>query len=161
MDKNKASFVILNLAVMAVLALLFINLLTIQLVYPNQRLKTTDRKPLFAWNGMQGDFVIFLDDNPKFASPVTAKVTGNSYTPGKELDFGTYYWRVESGPFSSGVGRFTVVSSVVLSRNEKEVKNEGNTPVFVHNPGITGAFVLGVNESIALGEEENVKAEQA
>ena len=160
-DKNKIAFVIPYMAEIAVLSLLLVNLLTIQLVYPDQRLKTADRNPLLSWNGMQGDFVVFLDDNPEFASPATANVAGNSYKWGKELDFGTYYWKVESGPFSSSVGKFAVVSSVVLSRSENEVKNEGNTEAVITAPSITGAFMLGVNESVEIGEKENVKAEQA
>jgi hypothetical protein len=161
MDRAKITFATMNLMVIGLLAVLLVNLLTVQLVYPNNRLKTTDRKPVFRWIGIQSDFTLSLDDDPGFASPLTQEVASNSYALTSELEFGTYYWKVESGPFSSGVGRFTVISSVVVSRNESEIANEGNTPLLLGSPSITGAFVLGVNESVEIGEDANVKAEQA
>ncbi|MCX6818170.1 MAG: hypothetical protein NTU57_04925 [Candidatus Aenigmarchaeota archaeon] len=161
MDRNKIAFGAMNVMVIGLLAVLLANLITIQLVYPNHKLTTADRTPVFMWIGMQSDFTLSLDDNKDFSSPVTAKVDGNSYAFPSELGIGTYYWKVESGPFSSGTGKFTVMSSVVVSRNESNLKNEGNVPLSVQAPSITGAFVLGVEESIDIGAEENVKAEQA
>jgi hypothetical protein len=161
MDPGKMSFVAGSLVTIAILAVLLFNLLTIQLVSPGDRLKITDRTPVFEWSGMQAEYVILVDDNADFTSPISANVEGNSYRPDRGLDFGTYYWKVGSGPFSSGVGRFTVLSSVVVSRNESELKNEGNTEVILSGPSITGAFVLGVNESAQIGKDANVEAEQA
>lgn len=161
MDSNKITFAVMNVMVIGLLAVLLANLVTIQLVYPNHKLKTTDRTPVFRWIGMQSDFTLSLDDNKDFSSPATFEVDGNSYAFENDLEFGTYYWKVESGPFSSGTGKFTVVSSVVVSRNESSLKNEGNVPLSVQAPSITGAFVLDVEESVDIGAEENVKAEQA
>ena len=100
--RNKALFVASNLAVIAALALLLLNLLTVQALYPADKVSIDDRNPVFAWKGMQGDFLLSLDDNPEFTSPETAELSGNSYAFDQELEFGTYYWKVESGPFSSG-----------------------------------------------------------
>jgi hypothetical protein len=161
MDRNKITFAVMNVMMIGLLAVLLANLVTIQLVYPNHRLATSERKPVFRWIGMQSDFTLSLDDNKGFSSPATFEVDGNSYAFASELEFGTYYWKVESGPFSSGTGKFTVVSSVVVSRNESNLKNEGNVPLSVQAPSITGAFVLGVEESVDIGAGENVKAEQA
>jgi hypothetical protein len=107
---------------------------------------------------MQGSYVILLDDNMGFETPITVEVSGNSHVFGEEFDFGTYYWKVESWPFSSEIRRFTLGSSVVVSRTENNVKNEGNVGLLLHS--MTGAFVVGVNESIEIGAEEDVKAEQ-
>lgn len=150
-----------DLAVMAILASLLVNLTTIPLLSPVDRSYTTDRKPEFSWGGMQGEYLIFLDASPDFAAPMVAKVPGNSYETASDLDFGTYYWKVESGPISSAVGKFTIGSSVVLSRSGEEVRNGGNAEILLSGPSITGAFVLGINKSASIGANENVKAEQA
>jgi hypothetical protein len=148
-----------DLIVIGILSLLLFNLISIPLFSPDGGAYTTDRKPEFSWGGMQGEYVILLADNPKFASPVTENVSGNSYKMTDDLDFGTYYWKVESGPFSSGVGKFTVGSLVMLSRSENSIKNEGNADLKIG--GITGFFILGVNKSVEIKGEENVRAEQA
>jgi hypothetical protein len=159
MYKAKFLVAILDLLVIVTLSYVFINLVTIPLVSPENGLYTTDREPEFAWGGMQGEFVILLDDDPDFGTPITKEVTGNSYRLGDSLDFGTYYWKVKSGWIASGVRELTVGSSVVLAREEREVRNEGNVDVLLHR--ITGAFVLDVDESIEIEGDEDVKAEQA
>jgi hypothetical protein len=148
-----------DLAVMTILIMLLYNLASIPLHSPGNKAYTTERMPEFSWGGMQGEYVIYLDDSPDFASPVTAMVTGNSFRLGNDLDFGTYYWKVESGPVSSSVWKLTVGSSVMLSRNQQTVKNEGNVDLKVDR--MTGFFVLGANESAEIGEDDNVIAEQA
>ncbi|MCK4531912.1 MAG: hypothetical protein KAT94_03520 [Candidatus Aenigmarchaeota archaeon] len=159
MDRAKMSFVILNLVVIVMLSFVFVNLVTIPLISPENGLYTTDRKPEFNWGGMQGEFVIFLDEDPDFGTPLKKGITGNSYRFGDVLDLGNYYWKVGSGLVTSEVRKLTIGSSVVLSREENEVKNEGNVDLLIHR--ITGAFLLDVNESIEMEEDEDVKAEQA
>lgn len=159
MDRAKMSFVILNLVVIVMLSFVFVNLVTIPLISPETGLYTTERKPEFNWGGMQGEFVIFLDEDPDFGTPVTEEVSGNSYRFGDVLDLGNYYWKVSSGLVTSEVRKLTIGSSVVLSREENEAKNEGNVNLLIHR--ITGAFLLDVNESIEIEEDEDVKAEQA
>lgn len=153
------SIAVLNLLVIGMLSYVFINLVTIPLVSPENGLYTTDRNPEFAWSGIQGEYVIFLDDDPDFGTPVTKGVSGNSYVFGDALDLGTYYWKIESAGIASGVRKLTIGSSVTLSRKENEVKNEGNVDLLIHK--ITGAFLLDVNESLEVEEDEDVKAEQA
>jgi hypothetical protein len=148
-----------DLLVMGILSLLLFNLITIPLVSPDNKSYTTDRRPGFSWGGMQGEYVVLLDDNPKFTAPLTARISGNSYRVAHDLDFGTYYWKVESGPISSGARQLTIGSSVVLSRSEQSVRNEGNVDLKVDR--MTGFFILGVNESAEIKGDENVKAEQA
>lgn len=148
-----------DMAVMGILVMLLYNLASIPLLSPGNRAYTTDRRPEFSWGGMQDEYVIYLDDSPDFASPITAMVTGNSFKVGSNLDFGTYYWKVESGPLSSGVSKLTVGSSVILSRDQQTIKNEGNADLKVDH--MTGYFVLKANESAEIGEDDNVIAEQA
>jgi len=161
MNRAKMSFAAMDLLVIGLLAVLLINLITVPLVSPQHKTYTTERRPEFAWGGMQGEYVLFIDDDQKFKTPVTAEVSGNSYIPAKGLDFGTYYWKVQSGLVSSEVRRLTIGSSVILSRSGNGVKNDGNAELSIHAPSITGAFVLGINESVEIGERENVTAEQA
>jgi hypothetical protein len=163
MNKGKITVIIANLFVIVMLSYLLLNLLTIPLISPGNKAYMTDRRPSFAWGGMQGEYTLYLDDNSKFKTPIAVRMTGNSYVPESDMDFGTYYWKVESGPFSSGAAKFTLGSSVVLSRTENDIKNEGNTELKVSGlgGGITGLFILGINESFEIEGNENVMAEQA
>ena len=158
-DRYTGIVVLVNLLVIGMLVFIFVNLVTIPLVSPDNGVYTTERKPEFVWGGLQKDFVIYVDDDPYFGSPLEGEVSGNSYRFGEDMDFGTYYWQVKFGPITSEVRKLTIGSSVVLAREENEVKNEGNVDVVLHS--ITGAFVVGVNESFGIGEDEDVKAEQA
>lgn len=158
MDKAKLSVVILDLLVIGMLSFVFINLVTIPLISPDSGMYTNERSPELLWGGMQNNFVVYIDDDPELETPVKKEVTGNFYKFAEDLDFGTYYWKVESGVVVSEVRKFTVDSSVVLSRDENGVKNEGNVGLLLHR--VTGAFVLDIDESLDVESEENVKAEQ-
>lgn len=161
MNRHKMAFAALNLTMISLLAALLFNLLTINPAYPRHAMDTDARRPLFKWAGMQGEFNISIDDDPDFSSPVMASINANEYLPQYDMDFGTYYWKVESGPFSSGTSMFTVVSNVIVSRNSSALKNEGNVPLVISSSGITGAIILKADETVKIGENENVKAEQA
>ncbi len=154
----KFGMVLTNLLVIGLLVYLLVNIASIPLIEPADGKYTTERRPEFVWGGLQKEFVIFLDDDPDFETPFTSRVSGNAFRFGKDLDFGTYYWKVQSGILLSGVRKLTVGSSVVLARGKDEVRNEGNTDVLLHS--VTGAMVLGMGSSVKIGEEENVKAEQ-
>lgn len=52
-------------------------------------------------------------------------------------------------------------SVVALARDSSQLANAGNVELMVSGDGMTGMALLGVNESISIGKEENVKAEQA
>ncbi|UCC91578.1 MAG: hypothetical protein JSV39_04700 [Candidatus Aenigmatarchaeota archaeon] len=157
-DKVMIGVSLANLAVIGMLSFVFVNLVTIPLVSPENGLYTTERKPELVWGGMQGEYVIFLDEDPGFGTPITKEVSGNSYRLGEDLGFGTYHWKVMSGLVASEIREFTVGSSVVLARKEKEVSNVGNVDLLIHR--LTGAFILGVNKSLEIGEDEDVKGEQ-
>jgi hypothetical protein len=131
---------------------------TIPLIEPLNGLHTDNRRPRFSWLGLQGSYEFVLDDNPDFTSPFIRNVLGNSYSLTKDLDFGTYYWKVRHNEIESPVWKFRVESSVVLSREKERVKNVGNVDVFLRR--ITGLLILGVNESLKVRKDENVTAEQ-
>ena len=157
-DKIRAWGAAGSAAAAVLLLYLILGFFAIPLISPADGLYTTNRKPEFVWGGMQGEFVLFLDDSPDFETPLVRKVSGNSYRFDKPLDFGTYYWKVESSGISSAVRKLTIGSSVVLSREKNIVRNEGNTEVLLHR--MTGAVVLGIGSSVEIEEEENVTAEQ-
>ncbi|MEM5871722.1 MAG: hypothetical protein QW051_02505 [Candidatus Aenigmatarchaeota archaeon] len=160
MEKNEIVFAIPMLITLCILIMVFINIVSISIILPANNAVITERRPTFLWSGLQGEYIFYLDEDPFFKTPITAKVKGNNYTPEKDLDLGIYYWKVESKPFSSEVAKFNLVSSIILSRKENEIKNEGNTPLLIRSSGYTGAFVLGINETMKIGREENVFAEQ-
>jgi hypothetical protein len=57
--------------------------------------------------------------------------------------------------------RFDLVSTVALSRlGPGMIRNSGNAELLVHSSGLTGAATLAVNQTLIIGEKENVKAEQ-
>lgn len=155
----KLSVIFANLLVVGLLVYLLTNITAIPLLEPADGAYTTERRPEFIWGGLYDQYEFFLDDDPNFGSPFISKVSGNSFRLVNDLDFGTYYWKVKSGIFSSSVRKLTIGSSVVLARSENKVKNEGNTEILLHR--VTGSFLLGVGESLEVGEEENVTAEQA
>ncbi len=103
-----------------------------------------------------------IDDNPDFTTPIVIAVRGNKYFPKEDLELGEYYWKVK-GFRESNVQKFTVTSKVSLKREEDEnIKNDGNTRLKLGiNPGITGAVILDINQTIKLGKEvEEVTAKQ-
>ncbi len=150
---------LLGAGMLVIFVLIFINLMTIFPLYPKNNSQITDKKPRFLWTGLQGCYVLYIDDNPEFRTPKRIELHSNSFKPEKEMDFGTYYWKVQSGPLISKVSKFEIVSSVILSRNKTSVKNEGNVNVTLHR--LTGAIVLGIGKSADVGEYENVTAEQS
>ena len=156
--KSKILIFAVNLVLICTVFYTLFNLATIPLFSPSNGEYTTERQPEFRWGGIQGEFTLFLDENPDFKTPIIKRVRGNSYKFENPLDFGTYYWKVESSGVSSEVRKLTIGSSVVLSRDERKVKNEGNTDILLHS--VTGAMVLGVGNAVEIGEDENVTAEQ-
>lgn len=148
----------LNATLVTGIALVAFSMAFINLLSPGNGECIGDRKPELRWGGMQGTFTVLIDEDPGFGSPLREKVVGNRYIPEDELDFGTYYWKVESGRIESGVGKFTVSSSVVLGRDAGKVSNQGNADVLLRT--VTGSMVLKTGDSIEIGEDEDVKAEQ-
>ncbi len=150
-----------NLLVIALAAASFMSLYSIQPMYPLNGMLTDERMPTFAWTGQMTGYELLIDDEPGFDSPMTYDVSGNSFALRRELPFGTYWWKVRSGDYESRPMRFELVSTVALSRmGPGAVRNTGNTGLIVHRSGITGAATLAVNQTLEIGVEENVKAEQ-
>ena len=122
---------------------------------------TDDRALAFEWSGWMRSYELLLDDDPDFGSPRSYDVSGNRHKLEKELDFGTYWWKVRSGEMESRAMKFTLVSTVALSRLERDmIKNSGNAELLVHRSRLAGAVTLPVNQTLEIGEEEDVKAEQ-
>jgi len=156
------------LANLAVIALL-LNAVSIPLLSPVNGWAGTERQPELAWGGLQGGFVLMIDEDPGFGSPVTREVDGNSYSPQEPLEFGTYYWKVVSAEgASSATGMFTVVSEVEVERLGSQLRNTGNTDIMLERemPGqdagnirLSGLLV-GIGEAVEIGGTENVIAKQ-
>lgn len=157
--KIQKGMVMVNVIAACLIVVMLLSSLSIRLVRPQDGLHTTERRPELFWTGIQGDFIVLVDENPGFETPLMDEVSENSYKFADELDFGTYYWKVESGESESEVRSFTVDSSVMLERGDNEVSNAGNVEIILHR--ITGAFLLGTDDSLDIGEDEDVRAEQA
>jgi hypothetical protein len=76
--------------------------------------------PTFTWlhlynsttNGDLVEYIIQIDDDPDFSSPIEANVTTlPTYTPGPSFSDGTYYWRVKAD-YSTPPGSFAGWSEV-------------------------------------------------
>jgi len=150
-----------NLIVIGLAVVSYMNLNSIQLLYPLNNMVTDDRTPTFTWSGQKPGYELLLDDEPGFESPLSFDVAGNTHRVQKELAFGTYWWKVRSGETESQAMKFALVSTVALSRLKPGmIKNSGNTALLVHRSSLTGAATLAVNQTLEIGERENVKAEQ-
>ena len=161
-----------NLAAVALL----ISMFSIPLLGPSWGTATTERRPVFSWGGfrLQGSvgYIIMIDEDMEFTSPLTKEVQGNSFRPEEPLEFGTYYWKVLLPErATSPTGMFTVVSEVSVERDEDRLLNTGNSGIALETikpgrepgsstrPGLTGYF-LGVNQSVEIGGNEDVIASQ-
>ena len=156
--------VLANLIVIGLAAASYMSLYSIQPLYPLNDMVTDSRTPTFTWSGHMPGYELLIDDEPGFGSPLSFEVAGNSYRMRQELAFGTYWWKVRSGEAESRPMRFDLVSNVALSRLDPGmIRNSGNTGLLVHRSGlagVTGAATLAVNQTLEIGERENVKAEQ-
>jgi len=162
MERRLSGLMMANLIVAGIALASFMSISNVQLLYPFNGMVTDDRTPEFQWSGWDREYELLIDDDADFGTPYTYDVKGRTFTPEGELDFGTYWWKVRSGDRESTLKQFTVVSTVALSRPEKAIiVNSGNTDLLVYGSGFTGAVTLGVNETLRIGEEENVKAEQS
>lgn len=159
--KINPGLMIANMVVIGLAAMSYIGLTSIQLLYPLNNMATDDRTPTFEWSGYRDSYELLIDDDPAFSSPLTFHATGNIYSVENELEFGTYWWKVRSGEVESEPKRFSLLSTVALSRPVTGmIVNSGNTELLVHRGGLTGAFTLAVNQTLEIEERENVKAEQ-
>jgi hypothetical protein len=157
LHRNKIAWGIANIVLIALIIFVFAGVTSISLMSPIRGSATDDRTPEFSWAGLQGNYLLMVDDDPAFGSPLTYEILGNSFSPAKDLEFGSYYWKVVSNGIESEVNEFSILSTVQLSRKKETVRNTGNVDVLMKT--ITGAFLLGEDEVIEIGEE-NVTAEQ-
>ena len=142
MKIKKEIIIALNLIIITLL----LNQFNILLEHPKNNVHLIDKEIELKWNGDYENYTVYIDENKNFETPVIKKITGNSYII-DELDFGTYYWKVEKNNISSQVWKFTVYSKVAINMIEKEnsveIENVGNTDIDleVRNP-ITGVVTL-------------------
>jgi hypothetical protein len=160
MEMHKKQWLIAANAAVFIAAAFILLSSTVQPLYPFGGVETDDRTPLFQWTGNAASYVLLIDEDPQFGSPMSFDTTGTSYEV-PELDFGTYWWKVRAGASETAPKAFSVVSTVSLSRPARDtIVNTGNTALSVEGDVMTGAVTLAVNESIKTGEDENVRAEQ-
>lgn len=159
--KNTTGIMLANVTVIGLAIVSFMTVGNIQQLYPFDNMIIDDRTPSFEWSGWNQDYELLIDDDADFTTPYSYSVTGRTFTVDDELGFGTYWWKVRSGEMESGPKKFTVVSTVALSRPEgNTIVNSGNTDLLVYRSGLAGAVTLVVNETLEVEEEDNVKAEQ-
>jgi hypothetical protein len=157
---DRRALVAANMGAIAIAAAFFYWSSAVQPLYPFGGTEIDDRTPLFQWTGNAAGYVLLIDEDPSFSSPLSFTAKDTSYEV-PEMDFGTYWWKVESGASETAPMSFSIVSSVALSRPVKDtITNAGNTELSIEGDAMTGAVTLAVNESIEVQEDENVRAEQ-
>lgn len=115
----------------------------------------TDVEPSFKWASPYGDVRLLVDDDLGFENPlVDVPVKGNKFTLSDKLDFGKYYWRVDSSGGSSLIGQFVLDSMIKMDVEEDKLRNEGNTDVAIDT--VTGRTILEIGEETDLQEGENI-----
>jgi subtilisin family serine protease len=86
------------------------------LLLPANGSSTTDQTPTFDWSDASGatSYTIQVDNNSDFSTPeATNSPTTSTYTPGANLAYGTYYWRVlATNAFGSSA--YTASWSVII-----------------------------------------------
>ncbi len=161
MERRAFEIVMVNFTVIGLALAAFVALGSVQTLYPYNGLVTSDRTPAFEWSGWEDSYEILIDDDPSFSTPMTFDVSGRVFTPSSDMDFGSYWWKVKTEGSESESKTFSIVSKVEISRtNPTTVVNTGNTDLSIYSSAVTGAFTLGVNEELEIGEDDNVKAEQ-
>ena len=157
----RKGWMVANLIVIGLAISTYFSLYTIQPMYPYNNMVTDERSPRFEWSGYCDSCIILLDDDQGFRTPMEFRASGDHLQLGEELDFGTYWWKISGHGVVSQPRRFTVVSTVALSRPVSSiVRNAGNTPLLVQRSGLAGAVTLAVNQSLEITEDEHVRAEQ-
>lgn len=157
---KRTALIAANAAALAIAAAFFYWSFSVQPLYPSDGAQTDYRTPTFGWAGHAAAYELLIDDDPAFGTPLSFSVSGNSYEA-PEMDFGTYWWKVRNSAGDTPPRSITIVSNVALSRPVKSIiTNTGNTQISVEGDMITGAVTMAVNESIEIGEDENVRAEQ-
>ncbi len=135
------------------------NINTIRLIEPDNIID--DRTPELKWYGNKDGYRLLIDDDADFENPlVDVRVEGNSYQINRDLDIGTYYWKVIADDLESVTGMFVIGSLVSVKLDENKLKNVGNVPINVTikekiggSWSIVGAAVLDVRE--VLEREDN------
>ena len=130
------------------------NINTIRLIEPNNVID--DRSPEFKWYGNKDSYRLLVDNNADFEnSLVDVSVEESFYQINRELDIGTYYWKVIADDLESVTGMFVVESLVSVKLDESKLENTGNVPINVtikekigDSWSIVGAAVLDVRESL-------------
>jgi hypothetical protein len=159
--RSKTGIMLANVIVVGLAAVSFLSMVSIQALYPFSDMVTYDRTPYFEWSAWGDDYELLLDEDPQFRTPMSFEVSGTNYVLDDSLEFGAYWWKVRGAGAESEPRKFTVVSTVALSRPERSViTNAGNTDLLVYRSGLAGAVTLAVNGTLEVREEENVKAEQ-
>ena len=139
--KNKI-IIIVNLIVITILFTYF----NILLEYPKNNEHLFDKNIELRWDGNYNEYILYIDEDKDFKSSTIKKVTGNFYKI-NNLDFGTYYWKIETKKMRSATWKFVIDSKVAIDMIEKEnmveIKNVGNTNLNLElrNP-ITGLTIV-------------------
>ena len=134
--------IIVNLIV---LTILFTNF-NILLEYPRNNEYLFDKNIELKWKGNYDTYILYIDEDKDFKSPTIKRVTENFYKI-NNLDFGTYYWKIETKKMRSATWKFVIDSKVAIDMIEKEnmveIKNVGNTNLNLElrNP-ITGLTIV-------------------
>ena len=153
--KNKI-IIIVNLIVLTILFTHF----NILLEYPKNNERLFDKSIELKWKGNYEEYILYIDEDEEFKSPTIKKVTGNFYVA--NLDFGTYYWKIETEKMRSATWKFVIDSKVAINMIEKdnkiEIKNVGNTDLDLElrNP-VTGLTIIDLPEQESKEfEKENI-----
>ena len=115
-----------------------------------------DTTPEFTWGKNCDKYNLILDNNLDFKSPlIDTKLGVKHYLLNKDLEIGTYYWRVDcykEGVWSEGkTHSFGIKGIVSLSRVNNGVENSGNVKEkvsFFEEGKIIGNAILEVGEKI-------------
>lgn len=107
-----------------------------------------DRYPELLWKGNSDFYIVLLDDNINFDTPiVNVSVNSTNYKVNRRLEFGEYYFKIiDTKNNYEKLSKFTLQSLIAIELDDG-IKNVGNTRIrAVDNILVTGAAVLEINQ---------------
>lgn len=160
---------ILGIILFVAIVIFIVNLVNSVILFsPANNKIIYDRSPEFDWGGRYEYYKFYLSSDSNFENLIISKdVYGVDYELNKDLEFGTYYWKVvainNGREITSAVYKFRIESVVATEINET-LKNVGNTKVDVEtldNAGrITGSAILDINQEIEANNDTLYKVKQ-
>jgi hypothetical protein len=112
-----------------------------------------DRYPEIEWSGNSNDYLLLIDNDIDFKSPLINITQNSSYFKiNDQLDFGDYYIKIiDNIHHKYKISKFTVSSYVAVTVDKDgNIINDGNTKIIASDSiSTTGGVILDINQMLS------------